>query len=187
MVSVVDVDKLPSGFPTHRQEPGFWEWLGRTVATYGFLEEVLGKAIFSFSATTPYPKEEIEAAHAAWLPKLERALSDPLGNLIDGYIKGVRDHPEATTTNLCDLEEDLKKSAVIRNVLCHGSWRLPDESGASKLLFVNRKMELFDSTVDVHFLKQTQRHVAELACAVGSLSIPRHLATCSTNKWPVIP
>ena len=107
MVSVVDVDKLPLGFPTHRHEPGFWEWLGRTVATYGFLEEVLGKAIFSFSATTPYPEEEIEAAYAEWLPKLERALSDPLGTLIDGYSKAVRGHPGATIANLEELVGDL--------------------------------------------------------------------------------
>ncbi|MEO0700900.1 MAG: hypothetical protein AAFY80_02055 [Pseudomonadota bacterium] len=168
MVSVVDVDKLPLGFPTHRHEPGFWEWLGRTVATYGFLEEVLGKAIFSFSATTPYPEQEIEEAYAAWLPKLERALSDPLGNLIDGYSKAVRGHPGATITNLEELVGDLRKAAVVRNVLCHGSWRLPDDDGASKLLFVNRQLEIFDSAVDVKFLQKTQRHVAELSCAVVS-------------------
>ena len=40
----------------------FWENLGRTIATFGFLEEVLGKAIFVFSATTPYPESEVEAA-----------------------------------------------------------------------------------------------------------------------------
>lgn len=48
---VVDIDKLPANFPTHRHDPAFWEALGRTVATFGFLEEVLGKAIFAFTAT----------------------------------------------------------------------------------------------------------------------------------------
>ena len=40
---------LPTG-----DSPQFWEQLGRTVATYGFLEEVLGKAIFAFTATRNY-------------------------------------------------------------------------------------------------------------------------------------
>jgi hypothetical protein len=50
----VDLDGVPDGFPTHRHEVAFWESLGRAVATFGFLEEVLGKAIFSFTATRPY-------------------------------------------------------------------------------------------------------------------------------------
>ena len=48
---IVDLNKLPSLFPTHRHSPMFWEALGRTIATFGFLEEVLGKAIFAFTAT----------------------------------------------------------------------------------------------------------------------------------------
>lgn len=43
MVVVVDVDALPGRFPTHLHEPAFWESLGRAVATFGFLEEILGK------------------------------------------------------------------------------------------------------------------------------------------------
>ena len=39
----VDLDRLPANFPTHRHEAEFWEALGRGVATFGFLEEVLGK------------------------------------------------------------------------------------------------------------------------------------------------
>ena len=42
---IVDMDTLPADFPTHRHKSEFWEKLGRAVATYGFLEEVLGKAI----------------------------------------------------------------------------------------------------------------------------------------------
>ena len=39
----------------------FWETLGRTIATFGFLEEVLGKAIFAFAATTRHQESEIDA------------------------------------------------------------------------------------------------------------------------------
>ena len=42
----VDEDGLPDGFPTHGHEAAFWESLGRAVATFGFLEEILEKAIF---------------------------------------------------------------------------------------------------------------------------------------------
>ena len=80
---IVDLGRLPNKFPTHRHEGAFWESLGRAVATFGFLEEISGKAIFAFTATRPYNEGEIEEAYAQWFPKLEQALIDPLGNLID--------------------------------------------------------------------------------------------------------
>ncbi len=96
----IDQDCLPDRFPTHRHESTFWESLGRAVATFGFLEEILGKAIFSFTATRSYEQAEIHQAYAEWLPKLERALIDPLGNLIDAYGKAVRDNPDAVKAQM---------------------------------------------------------------------------------------
>ena len=76
----------------------FWENLGRTIATFGFLEEVLGKAIFAFTATTRYPESEVEAAFEKWLPTLERALIDQLaGNRC--VWRSCAHNSEATITN----------------------------------------------------------------------------------------
>ncbi len=163
---VIDQDQLPDKFPTHRHKSEFWESLGRVVGTFGFLEEVLGKAIFALSGTRPYEEDEIKSAYEKWLPKLEHALYDQFGSLIDCFGKEVREHPKATINNLDELLMDLKKVAAMRNVLCHGSWGLPDDSGASLPLFVNRKMEIFDTKVNCAFLDQVQTHVAILACEV---------------------
>lgn len=163
---IVDLNALPARFPTHRHDTSFWESLGRTVATFGFLEEVLGKAIFSFTATRPYDASEIDAAFEKWLPKLERALTDPLGRLINEFGKAVREHPDATIEDLDDLLAHLRKASNIRNVLCHGSWRSPDANGASVPLFVNQGKMVFDTPIDRQFLDQTQKHAAELSCVV---------------------
>ncbi len=144
----------------------FWEILGRTIATFGFLEEVLGKAIFAFTATTRYQESEIDAAFDNWLPTLERALVDPLGNLIDAYGKAARSNSEATIENLDELLCELRTASVIRNVLCHGSWQTPDAGGKSLPLFVNRQKLVWDTSIDIPYLKQTQKAVAELGCAV---------------------
>jgi hypothetical protein len=162
----VEPDGLPDRFPTHRHEAAFWESLGRAVATFGFLEEILGKAIFSFTATRPYKEAEIQQAYSEWLPKLERALSDPLGNLIDAFGKAVRDNPDTAIDNLDDLLGDLRKTSQMRNILCHGSWSLPDARGASIPFFVNRQKEIVDCAMDRQFIDQVQRHTANLACAV---------------------
>ena len=80
--TVFKIEKMPVQFPTNGHDPSFWESLGRAVATFGFLEEVLGKAIFSFTAMRPYEPSEIDKAFEEWLPKLEKALTDTLGALI---------------------------------------------------------------------------------------------------------
>ncbi|MDV7341699.1 hypothetical protein RYZ26_19010 [Terasakiella sp. A23] len=165
-VYFLDPDDLPTLFPTHAHSPEFWEHLGRTIATFGFLEEVLGKAIFSFTATRPYSDEEVLEAYEEWLPKLERALTDQLWNLVESYGKAVKEHPESIIEDVEALVGMLKEATVYRNVLCHGSWRKPDEEGKSIPLFVNKKKEVFQTAIDVEFLKQVQSHVAELACEV---------------------
>jgi thymidylate synthase len=163
---IVDMDGLPDKFPTHKHEAAFWESLGRAVATFGFLEEVLAKAIFAFTAIRPYNETEIQQAYAEWLPKLGLALTDTLWNLIGAYGKAVRDNPDATIDNLDDLLDKLRKASEMRNILCHGSWRLPDTNGASLPFFVNRQKMVVDSAMDRQSIDQAQRHAADLACAV---------------------
>ena len=163
---VIDGRRMPALFPTQLHEPMFWEALGRAVATFGFLEETLSKAIFAFTATKPYPEDEIEAAFVAWVPTLERALTDQLGALIGAYEKAVRAHPKATITNLVELLADLREGAKIRNVLCHGSWRAPSPSGASVPLFVNRAKEVFATEIDVDYLVEIRKQTVGLICAV---------------------
>lgn len=163
---IVDVAGLPPDFPTHLHTEQFWEQLGRTVATFGFLEETLGKAIFALTATRKYEDSEIDAAYAKWLPTLNRAVSDPLGGLIDSYGKALREHPEVKYAGADTLIADLRSAAQLRNVLCHGSWRTPDSSGKSLPFFITSKMMKFETPIDVAHLKQTRAHVVELVCAV---------------------
>ena len=163
---VIDANAMPARFPTQIHSAEFWENLGRVVGTFGFLEEVLGKAIFAFTATKPYSEEEVLEAYKLWLPKLEHALYDQLGSLIHSYGKAVREHPDSTIENLDELVGNLKAASILRNVICHGSWRYPNAVGASVPFFVNRKMERFDMPIDSQYLIKLQRHVSELICAV---------------------
>ena len=167
--SIIDCKNLPPNYPTHAHEAQFWEHLGRTIATFGFLEDVLGKAIFAFTGTKQYSEEAGAEALEKWLPKLEQALYQTLNPLIDAYTKSVRDHQSSTIQDLqvlAELEIDLRKAVEMRNALCHGSWQMPNEDGGSIPLFVNKQRKKFNTAVDVAFLQQTQAHVAELACAV---------------------
>lgn len=165
----VDFDKLPAQFPTHLHSPEFWEALGRAVATFGFLEDTLAKAIFSFTATRQYPETEIEAAFEEWLVTLEQAPSDPLGKLIKSYEKAVREHPKApiNSDKLDELIGRLREASTFRNALCHASWnRRPDEQGRSLPWFVKKYKGMFETPIGLAWLVQMQRHTTELACFV---------------------
>lgn len=163
---IVDRAGLPAKFPTHFHDPQFWEELGRTIATFGFLEEVLAKAIFAFTGTKPYSEEEIQEAYQRWIPVLERALYGQLSGLIDVYAKSVRDHPGATITNLDELASALREAAKLRNVLCHGSWRKPDDAGRSLPFFMNNQKEIFETPIGIAFLRQLREHTTDLICEV---------------------
>ncbi|WP_390342022.1 DUF6977 family protein [Variovorax boronicumulans] len=164
--SVINRSALPAEFPTQRHLPEFWEQLGRTVATYGFLEEVLGKAIFAFTATTEYSEGSVESAFAAWPDLLNRTLSDTLYPLAETYGKAVRLHQSTGLANVDELVADIKKAADLRNAICHGSWHAPDAAGKSPLHFFNKKIERFDTPIDHAWLRQVQEHVVSLICTV---------------------
>lgn len=161
-----DYKAFPADFPTHLHSAEFWEELGRTVATFGFLEETLGKAIFALTGTREYAEDEIDEAYEKWLPTLKKAISDPLGSQIDLYAKALREHGKVGLTNADELIEDLREAARIRNVLCHGSWRKPDDEGRSVPFFITSKMMLFNTPIDVAYLRQTRAYVVELIAAV---------------------
>ena len=156
---------MPELFPTHRQDAKFWEELGRAVATFGFLEEILARAIFALTATRPYAEDEVDAAYREWLPKLERALYNPLGKLIDDYAKAVREHPGVSIRDrdLDDLIDELRETSKIRNMLCHASWWPSNDSGTAIPFYVNRDMKMFEGPIDSDFLRQTRQVAAERA------------------------
>ncbi len=162
----VDVANLPACFPTHLHSPSFWEWLGRTVATFGLLEDTLARAIFAFTGTKRYPPEEIEVAFERWIPSLVQAHSDTLNPLIDKYAAAVRAHPDAQFKNLDDLVAHLREASKIRNAICHGAWMPPNPNGVSELRYFNKKGEFFDSHINELFLRQLQQHATELVVAI---------------------
>ncbi|MFT3815268.1 MAG: hypothetical protein QM740_18135 [Acidovorax sp.] len=169
---IVDREAIHPQFPTHLHGREFWEQLGRTVATFGFLEDTLTKAIFAFTATREYTGEytvlEGKKALEKWLSILEKAMTDTLYPLAEVYGKVVRDHQDADFKNVGDLVADIKEAAEIRNALCHGFWQAPEPSGKSLLSYFNKRLEKFDTPIDIAWLKQVQDHVVTLSCHVIS-------------------
>lgn len=164
--SIVEKARLPVQFPTHGLPAAFWEQLGRVIGTFGCLEEVLGIAIFALTGTQAVEEAEAEEALNRWGKALEHALIDTLLPLITRFGDAVRAHPQTSIANLDELLANLKRAAELRNVLCHGSWRTPDEHGNTMPFFVDRKLRVFDTRINTASLMEVQEHAAELVCEV---------------------
>lgn len=164
--SRIDRARLSPQWPTDLFPPAFWEQLGRTIATFGLLEEVLGKAIFAFTATTEFNEKDAAEYLAKWDKQLHQALTDTLWPLAEVYGKVVSEHQESDFKNVDELVDDIKKASKIRNALCHGSWHAPDASGATDLYYFDKKDGKFDTRIDIDWLRRVQTHVVGLICSV---------------------
>lgn len=165
---------LPN-YPTHAHPPEFWDELGRTVATFGFLEDVLVKAYFAITGTTPYEwqtEEEAKSAVEKWGEQLALAMADTLVSLAQKYAASVRRNKTAKFPEIDALEASIKKAAESRNALCHGFWGMPDFSGKSELSYFSMpgkkvaNLQKFEARIDVAWLRQLRAEAFELACDV---------------------
>lgn len=163
---IIDREKLPAKYPTHAHSAQFWEELGRTVAAFGFLEEMLGKAIFALTGMKEFDPAADPDAFGEWVKMLEKTLTDQLGGLVLAFEKALSENEKTKEHDYTDLIKELKEAKDIRNVLCHGSWGKPDNQGRSLPKFVNRKLAVFETLVDVEFLQTTRKAVVDLTCDV---------------------
>jgi hypothetical protein len=165
---LIDKDKLPDNFPTQKHAAEFWEQLGRAVATFGFLEDILARATFALTSTRRFSSnEECEAAFANWRKELEGVLSGNLTHRIDNYERAAKSYPGLTIENLNELFTSLRRVIEIRNVLNHACWdQFPDEDGITVPRSFNRHKGRFTTPVGIKFLIDVRKFTAEVACEV---------------------
>jgi hypothetical protein len=168
----IDRNGLPNDYPTHLHKPKFWAELGRTIATFGFLEETLGRAIFAISLTTEYDEKDIDKALTKWRLTLPLNLTDTLPPLAERFEAGVKAHQTANSTGAAQIAAEVKRLAEIRNALCHGSWRKPDAMDRSQLHYIAKKavtdagVKPFEPKISTKWLRQWRAETLALICDV---------------------
>ncbi len=134
MPLVVDRARLPDDWPTNRGSPAFWEELGRTVAAFTHLEDMLARAHFGLTASREFADmEEARAAYPQWEKDLRASLTDNLGPLTSRLGKAFRDDdrvPDDVAGGFLARLDDLR---VWRNALCHGAWQGFEADGSTSL------------------------------------------------------
>ena len=124
MPLVVDRTRLPEEWPTNAGSPAFWEELGRTVAAFTHLEDMLARAFFGLTGSREFADmEEAEAAYPQWEKALKETLTDTLHALTAKLEKAFKDDDRVSDDIAEPFIARLKALRVWRNALCHGAWQ----------------------------------------------------------------
>lgn len=166
----IDIDELLNrhpDWPTHTHKSDFWEVLGRTVASFGFLEELLARAIFAITGTKKVSSDESqEEEFRKWSEHLLKAMSDTLSGLIRKYKTALEENPSFSTKETNLLIKDLEGLKEWRNILCHCSWRSPNAEGNCIPLFMKRSGDILQNEIDIETIQQVRKKTVELTCEV---------------------
>ena len=119
MPPVVDRARLPEYWPTNRGSSAFWEELGRTVATFSHLEDMMARAWFGLTATREFKNmEQAEAAFPKWEKEFKESLTDSLNSLTKKLKKAFNDDDRVPDEVARAYLARLDKLRVWRNVQC---------------------------------------------------------------------
>ena len=134
MPLVVDRERLPEDWPTNRGTPAFWEELGRTVAAFTHLEDMLARAYFGLTSSRQYADiEEATAAFSQWEKALKELLTDSLYSLTSKLRQAFRDDARVPDDFADNTIARLDALRVWRNALCHGAWQGFASNGSTSL------------------------------------------------------
>ena len=131
---MIDRDRLPKDWPSNPGEAAFWEELGRAVATFTFLEDILARAHLALTATRKYDDfEQAEAAYSQWVRDLKQSLTDSLNALIDKIEKAFDGDERVPPEIGAGIVARLRGLRVWRNALRHGAWENFTTDGSAHL------------------------------------------------------
>ena len=139
MPLVVDRARLPEHWPTNGGSSAFWEQLGRTVATFSHLEDMMARAWFGLTATREFEDmEQAEAAFPKWEKTLKESLTDSLHSLTKKLKKAFGDDDRVPDEIAGAYLARLDELRVWRNALCHGAWQGFEDDGSVGLRHFRR-------------------------------------------------
>lgn len=133
--------------------------LGQAVATFGWLEEVLKRALFSLERVR-LAKDLSAPEMGRWRHHMTDIADDSLGTLIEQLDGALRRHP-----GIADRDQLNDRLVVLkhqRNLICHASWSPTADKARWRPAFVAMKGESVPDTMSAAELDGI-RHQTEAA------------------------
>lgn len=156
--------------------PEFAAALGQCVANFGWLEEVLKRTIYALDRAR-LADDLTKTEMKNWLHRIDDIADDSMGTLIDQLGGAMRRHPglherDPITDRLADLR-------LMRNLLCHASWRPTQTPDAWHPAFVSAQGKVNASAVTLNDLRRIAAET--LACGASVLGVMH--ATGVEGHW----
>ena len=126
---------------THYMLPDdFAAALGQAVASFGWLEEVIKRTLYSLDRAR-LAKDLTTAELGRWLQHMDDIADDSMGTLVEQLDGALRRHPGIHDRD--QINDDLLAIKHLRNLLCHASWSPTADKARWHPAFVTIKGETF--------------------------------------------
>lgn len=168
----LDRSIMHSDWPLSRDNPAFWEELGKAVAAFGYLENTLVSACYSLTPPPADPRDlqaEHVPAHLQWYAEVEAFRADSLHVLAGRFDKLLKKDGRVPHTVRNELRRQLDELRHWRNALCHGAWFGFSGDGAGVLSHYsvkNRRITRFPPTVALKDLAELRGRVVDATIRV---------------------
>ena len=165
----IDKAKLPKDWPTHNGSTEFWKELGRTVATFGFLENFMRRALFAtvWSRRCNFSSvEEAKAKVRETEEKSRRSLTASFHRLIEELAQELQGDPRFPQEESAEIVRQLKDIKLYRNVICHAAWVNFDSNCSAHPVYCQRagnEVEAFDGPMSVKEMADIRDVAADIA------------------------
>ena len=108
------------------QDPSspLWEQIGRTVATFGMLEDLLPRALYIITGHRRIDHEgDNKLQVSAWCAKLIKSMSDTLGGLAHSLEAAWYERDGELLPQSAEVVRELQELTTIRNRVCHAAYQ----------------------------------------------------------------
>ena len=110
--------------PVHDPTAALWEEIGRTVATFGTLEDLLPRALYII--TGHQRVDEAEDANQQvneWCAELIKSMSDTLGGLAHTLKAAWKERDGGLHPKNAEIVQEIRALAKFRNRVCHATYQ----------------------------------------------------------------
>jgi len=170
----IDRDALPPGWPANQGPAVFWQELGKTVASFGFLEHILASTCHALLATgeraVAHLKADDHEAMRQWAKRLAHSRTDSLRPLTLELARVLDESGRVPRAVREDLVARLDELRPWRNALCHGAWLSVGEDGSAILDHVYSYEGLpagFERHVDVKRLSDVRARTVDVTIRIA--------------------
>ena len=161
-------DTFPEDWPTHKGAPEFWEEIGRTVASFAVLEDILARVLVAVTGSREYDEEEVSKEDLQDLVKqLNEGLEKPMYDNLTVLINRLDETHFPDEGNFGRLRVELVRRMRLYNpwryAISHGAWvEFQSGYGPARLKYVRRTgdgLEGFTETMSRNDLVEIRGNV----------------------------